>query len=414
MKDISKRMKNAILQWFIFNVVVILLFLVSIFAYIIPKYTEISSKKQQLSWVNTELQNIKTKGIGYEEFISVAKVQYGDNAYVESILWELDETFYTQNFENNSSSTYEEFLEEKNQEILDTKNSEEYNARLQLLSELLPFYGENWEIQDSISDFDFINNIENILFTFNLISSDPIGIRSLEPVSFWQINSTESEGNTDAGMYSISIPLSLVGQKKDILDFLHYVENVGRIDIEDWVLQVYEDTYFTRFPENIYKWQVVDIESIVFPNYIDNSPEPVSTDLVTFINRTQARERYNIDIVLRFYVAGLPRYKIETFMQTVIEKNKEVTSRVGTELQKYQALFQNTNSWVAISAINEIKSLNFLLQEISSSVTQLQKKQFEPNTSLDEVYKEAISFYERLLKVEEFANKNIQQLETIR
>jgi len=304
-------------------------------------------------------------------------------------------------------------LREKKQKILEVKSSDEYTQRLKILSDVLPFYGDSQGGEDSISDFEFINNLENILFSFNLISNDPIGIRNLEPISFGNLNEGETQ-NADANMYVIPVPISITGQKKDILDFLHYIENVGKIEIEEGKLKVYEDNYLPRFPGNIYNGQVADIESIVFPNYIDSSPEPVFTDLVSFVNTTQAREKYTAEISLRFYVAGLPKYKIETFIQSLISKNKELSISLAKDLNKYQALIQNSDSGAEISIINEMKSLNFLLQEITLAIQELQKKQFQPEASLDDIYKEALNLEERLLKIEQYYQKYIQKLETIR
>jgi len=82
-----------------------------------------------------------------------------------------------------------------------------------------------------------VNSIENLLFSFNLISKDPIGIRDIEPVDFGVITTDSKDANQDAGtdtsIFRIPVSFSATGQKKDIIDFLHYLENVGSISIED-------------------------------------------------------------------------------------------------------------------------------------------------------------------------------------
>jgi len=141
---------------------------------------------------------------------------------------------------------------------------------------------------------------------------------------------------------------------------------------------VYQDNFLKGFPKTVYKNQLVDIDTVLMPEYIDSSPEPSNTDLISFIENTQAREKFTVNLTLQFYVAGLPRYKIENFIQTLSSQNKNLITTINGDINTYKSKFQQSNSGLAVSTLNQLESLGYLLQEITKDIQEVQKSLNQP------------------------------------
>ncbi len=88
--------------------------------------------------------------------------------------------------------------------------------------------------------------------------------------------------------------------------------------------------------ENIYTSQFTDIESLIMRKYIDTFPEPSNGDFVNFIKSTQGREKFTIDLSLRFYVAGFPKYKLESQIIDISQKSTKLQAEIMKDVKKYQ------------------------------------------------------------------------------
>jgi len=143
MKNLNKRIKNAIIQGFVFNVLISVVFLIIALVYVVPNFFEIHAKKQELQTTSTNLKRIEKSGISFDEYKTLAQPKYGKDTYLKSIFKELTEKFYNSNFINTADANFDVFIKQKYQTVLDTKKSEEYTNREQTLSEILPFYGDS-------------------------------------------------------------------------------------------------------------------------------------------------------------------------------------------------------------------------------------------------------------------------------
>jgi hypothetical protein len=78
--------------------------------------------------------------------------------------------FYNESFKNTTTKDYVEFLNIKKNELNNPLEKEKFKQKENQIIKILPPYSES-EVNgedDLLTDFKFINYIENILATFNL------------------------------------------------------------------------------------------------------------------------------------------------------------------------------------------------------------------------------------------------------
>jgi len=213
-----------------------------------PTYTELEEKKAELLATLNTLKETEKSGITYAEFKIRAQKQSEGDIFTKNLLKNLTEGFYGTHLMNIDYASFDEFLRNKKSEVDEKKSSDEFKNRHLLIADILPSYGNNISISDSsdfefdsLSDFEFVSYVESLLRTFNLISSDTIGIKSVKPVVFTESDDDEDKNNLDSNIYMIPLSLNVVGQKTDIIDFVHFIENVGSISIESGEIQLYSD-----------------------------------------------------------------------------------------------------------------------------------------------------------------------------
>ena len=60
------------------------------------------------------------------------------------------------------------------------------------------------------------------------------------------ISPNANEKSLETNLFYIPVKLSLTGNKEGIINFLHYVENVGKIYEEDKDIKIYTDTFLNK------------------------------------------------------------------------------------------------------------------------------------------------------------------------
>jgi len=425
MQKTTKRIKKAAIQATIFNIFIALVLLGIFLSHIVPSIISIREQQAALS-VNLETQErIEKEGLSFQEFKSLYRQQKeGVDPYVVNLLKSLDQEFYDVNLVNDDTTlSYSDFLIQKKEYTIEQKSSDEFRATEQRLSAILPSYSEKAWLEGVIGDFDFITYIEALLFTFNLQTEDSIGIGTIEPV----VDQKSKEGNdssdaTEASIFYIPLQLKLVGQKSNILDFLHFLENVGSINIEDGKIIPYKDSVIKKPLEwefinrtyNIYEHQIADIEYVSMKDYIDSSSQPVNADTVSFIKSTQWREKFEIEIKARFYVSGLPDYKVESFINQILSEFNGLKKEILSSRADNKKLSRTSKSGDVLFAINTINSLVFLLDDIEDVVGSLRKDFLKDKTKVSKVYKEALDMHEQVQKIDFLYRENQKIIDTIK
>lgn len=407
---LTTRIKKSIVQSVIFSGVFFLIlsgvFIVSLY----PDIKEIQWKKQELSETFDTYNTIAKIWLDFNQFKrNVPSVS--DSNYTSLLLENIDESFYSQHFTNTGAGNYNTFLTTVEQKLSDIKSSDEYIKKDRYLNVFLPNYDKNnsfWE--DTLTDFYFINYIENLLYSFNLSYEWEIGVGDIVNVEREMQENNQSEVQIDAlqeNIYAIPLTFELIGRKSDIVDFLHYFENVSRITIsQDWFL-VYSDQFIRKRIEwslpwsdyNIYENQLSEIVSLSLEEYPDTSVR--STDsLINTMKNLLWNERYEIDVVLNFYIAGVPSYRMQNYVNNVLELYTTLWSEIKNDTQKFLSqkyIYQSSDELIAIQAL---QSLDLLMNSFEKDILDLQRLTANPQ-DIEKTYNLATQYSKQLQKIQE-------------
>lgn len=422
MKKINTRIKSAIIQGFIFNAVLAVTLLWFFLYSTLPNIFVVREKQNTLQEAVSYYKNIQSQWLTLKELKAEYWKSSQKDPYVTNLLKTIDENFYEENLVNTTDGDYKSFLLSKKQSILEEKDSDEYRARDAKISTILPSYSESQDIEGSLTDYQFISYIEALLFTFNLETQDSIGTGNIESIKPASTNESQTkEVSLDTSIFFIPLELGVVGQKKDILDFIHYLENVGSVNIENGEISVYTDNVIKKPLEgeqlspqyNIYENQIADIQYIVMKDYIDVSPQPNSADLSTFIKQTQGRERFTAQIKMQFYISWLPDYKVEKFITDTLEKYEQTRKAVTQEIAKMKKVTWKIQSGDALFAMSTINSLWGILDSMEASSKDLRKTFLQDPSKIEAVYVKTQELDSKLERIQDVFTKNKTVFDTI-
>lgn len=373
MADKTKRPKY-IITGFIFSLWALTVFLSLIFFVLYPKIKEISQEKQDVADKIKNLETIKKKWISYSEFNAI-KTWYKANVYLSSLLKKTDEAFYNENFVNNKQwEDYNSFFSKKILEVSKEESNDQYKEIQESYKHILPTYVEdNYDNEEWVmTDLKFVTYIESILYTFSLeIANKNFSVWNLKVLSEF---SDEKETALDTTIFYIPYTFDITGKKKDVLDFIYFLENVWSISInEKWDIEFFEDNFINKAlngygDANILKNQIIDIERIKMSDYIDSWVETnINEKLVDFIKRTQWNEKISITIDVRFYVKWVPNYKILEWVWNLAtrysalqkefekeRKNKDNPADYKMKIEKWLAYLKEL--WTTINEIRKEKN----------------------------------------------------------
>lgn len=334
----SKRQENWIIIHFVFYFIITCWLILFIFISIIPQVKEIEAEKDSIRNLYSSIQRVEKNGLLFTEFKGLNS-SWNKNTVISEIIKSMDENFYNENLLNNEYTTYEEFLIKMDEELNSEENITKVEEKIEKLSQILPIYSEAgitlWE--ESLTDYKFINYIESLLKTFNLSYTDPIWINNINILEeyVWGKNNINS---LDSNLFYIPLDLTLSWKKEGIMEFLYYVEKVWQIKIYDNTIEIQEelgilnknnrkiilewDPYSKTY--NIFEHQIIDIDKINMSEYIDSSYlSRWEADFKEFIIEDQWEDLFQISVSLLFYTKWQPIYKIEDFINSVLDKHTE-------------------------------------------------------------------------------------------
>ena len=398
---LNKRVKSALIQAFFFNIVLLFVIIVLVLTYFWPSFQQMQDEKQNLISNHKNFVSTQKQGISLSDFQSLTKGS-DFTLYLKEVIKSTWKDFYDRNFiNNNSESNFKAFIEEKRQDVEKQQKASILEERNETVNKILPAYvtdtSEEW-----ITDFEFINYVESLLYSFNLVSKDSIWVGKIEKVDdVYQ----SKKNNLDSNIFYIPLSLEITGQKSDIIDFIHYLENVWSIDLREWEIDTYSDDkiwkniFWETSEKNIYRNQFSDIEMISMQTYIDSSSDPVRWTFTDFIQSTQKRQKFSVEMDLRFYVQWLPDYKIENYIKSILQMHSNLLS----ESQKILKLTFN-DTWDAssstIKAKNAIRSLSNILSLMEDDIKALRVWLSKKNQDLTVLYSEAEDYEQKLKKIQ--------------
>lgn len=419
-------MKNAIIQSSIANLVfMIFLWSLALF-FVVPGIIEMSDKKRKLREVVSEYETITREGISFLDLRRLSsQLQTQGWEYTSSVLKNINAQYYDDIFYSTWSQSFSEILENKRQETLDMKSSQEYQDKERVISKIIPVYTKDENLSQSrISDFHFVNYVENIMFTFNLSSQWEVWMWAIERVTN-ELEVELGEEETDSlirnsleeNIFRIPLKFEVVWQKSDVIDFIHFFENVGSVSVNGNDLEIYSDAFISKAltwqspigKYNIYENQVADIAFLGLKNYPDSSPISNSQWLISTMKTDQGDEKINLELQINFYVAGVPGYRMDMYINNFLERYTELVSQISLDARKYSTQAGQFKRGGEIQAIQQLQSINLLILSQKDEIQQL-RIWFAKREDLESTYDESIKFSKLLDWIESDYKKQIDIL----
>ena len=384
----TKREQNNLILSNIFFAIISFSLLFWWWYYLYWEISSIEEIKANTMELNTKLNSYKKEWIDFKTLeetlseIDTSSMNNTEKRILESnkiILKEIDENFYNNNFINKKENNFDSFISKKKEDY--KKNSWDTEKKLEIISKILPLYSAEKIDENTLTDFQFINYIESIISTFRLSYKNYIWIKDIKQVENYVLSNTDK--SLDKTIWEIPVELDISWRKSSIIDFLHFIEKVWKININDetWEITVDREVDelnnpFLEFKTKLLNWQkrtwdynifnnqIVDIDNIVLPEYIDSSDIQIQNSLednrfLKEIKNSQDREKYEIKIKLKFYTKWVPLYKINQFKTDFNNKLKKTTSDIIKIL---------SNIKISSSEKQKLQSIKLALENISSSV----------------------------------------------
>lgn len=415
-------MKNSIIQSSIANIVFLLGLLAVILFLVVPKVSDITIKKQELASTYTKYQDTKKSGISFQELRqAVSQYQLNDDAYTSTLLQNIDVKFYNDAFSNTWSTDFFEYLDEKELEIRNIKASEKYIQKDITINSILPIYTQDIEFWGiGLNDFHFINYIEKIIYTFNLSADGSIGIWDIEKVgaeSSDDPNAWTQQNTLQEDIFKIPLDFKVTGQKWDIVEFLHFFENVWSVNVDGEDLKIHADNFISKSIEgdkktasyNIYKNQIADISFVWLQEYPDSSALASKEKLISLMKTEQAREKITLELELNFYVAWVPGYRMEVYVRDVVNSFNDLSWKIASDSINYTKNALKYNKWVQLQAIQKLQSLNATMLAQKKEVNNLQI-QLSRKDGIQKTYEDAIKLW---WLIEWIDNQHAKQIEVL-
>jgi hypothetical protein len=419
-------------QWFIFNIILFIVFAVTFSTYVLPSYSEIDEKKVQLEDIFDTYNDLQKRGLSFSWFTFLHKKlwntdlrNYDKNSYLQSVFSEFSSKDFERYFVNTWSVSYESFLADQELTIDTLAGRFKDKWRSTVIDKILPYYSNDaWLSEWAFTDFRFVNYIEFLLNAFRLKSTDSLWIWTLKPVeSFASTNSknwkwVRRNNSLDSTIFWWELSLSIVWSKKNIIDFIYFLQNVWKISIVDWKIRVLQaDSSWLSIKNsdkkvNMYNNLIMVINDVKFDEYLDSSdlPTPSWVSITNFVREDQWKEKYKASMTLGFFVKWLPTYKIESSISNVGTKYsllKSIVKEWVSYTKAHRGSLQNTR---AISAITNFNKYNAYLLSINKEIKSLDK-QLKKWENISSLYKDALSYDRIFTSIAEWLVIDLEAIE---
>lgn len=423
-------MQNAIIQACIANVVFLLLLTMTIIFFALPRIQLFEDNKAELEATHQELQNIQKKGLSFQEMTKeVTEQGYNQNIYIRTLMRNIDNQFYQKNFTNTWSEMYTDFLVWLEASIEERKNSQEYIDKDAKLWAILPVYSDGkpvyktvdtnnqWEEEVQkylITDLDFTNYIEKLIYSFNLSADGEIGVWDIERLEDGLSSGTSQNkqkieaDNLEESIYKIPLNFDIVWQKWDVVDFLHFFENVWSVSISWDKLTIYSDNFILKVLEgernsstyNIYEHQIADIEYLEIEDYPDSSSIPnKEKNLIATMKWQQSRDKLAMSVELSFYVAGVPGYQMEKHIQEFIESVDTLWKNLSQDTKKFTIQAHKYNDGTKIQALQSLQSLDLFVLSLQKDINKM-RQALAKKDDIPKLYNEVLEYSTQIQRVD--------------
>ena len=212
----------------------------------------------------------------------------------------------------------------------------------------------------------------------------------------------QQQQSLENNIFYIPLSLNLSWTKENIINFLKYIENVWNINITKtkdlniinndilllgWKKIILKWDNFTE-SYNIYNNQAISIDKLEMKDYIDTYywTRNDAISLNDFVKFNEWRQKYEINISLKFYIKWIRNYKMEEMINKFLEIYKLTETIVSTNLK---------NPRNEAEARSKFNSINNYLKEISNDINMI-KKNVRKKEDLENLLKKVLT-YEKIL-----------------
>jgi len=374
-----KNNKNTVVVIFVINIIIFLVLLVLILFHFYPEVLKIEEMKEDIKTDKENYNEILTKWLKYSDFKKVRGVSISN--YQRKILTKIDQDFYNKNFINDLSKfkTYDEFLKYLDEKIKgDLK--EKYDEKHDKIYNIMPIYIDSisWNVSSewTISDFKFVNLVENLLYKYNLTTTSPIWISDIQKVK--EYSNTKNNSDLWSDIYKITLPLKIEWKKKKIISFIEQINKMWKVhktENDDWTVELVIDD----------NSNFIEVDNIKMDEYIDSSsfilPSDKNKSLINILKTSdQKNEIFNLELKLVFYVQWLANYKIKEEVLNVLGKlnnlskeDKEKLARTNyNEVKNRLQILKWKNKWDQL-VLRQLNEIDIYLKWISPKVSTILK-----------------------------------------
>lgn len=401
----TKREENSIVISSVSFVSLTIVLIILFITYILPWFREIEAYKQESLSLFGDYKRVLKEWVSHDEFkanVESVLPKTDDSKWTEEndYLWEvlksITKDFYNNNFNNKTEENFEVFIDKLSKKYIDTTS---FDSKTEVVSKILPIYSEAvsdlWD--NSLSDYKFVNYIESIAETFNFTYKDAIWISDVKLLE--EYTSTIWDSSLDTNIFYIPLTMELTWSKWSIIDFLYFIENVGKIKVDEETWNVWLDydlnKDFSDFRSKTLKWQtkvedywifanqIFDISSISFEDYIDSSfnLQENGITFIDYLKKSQWTEKIKVKVSLRFYVKWIPLFKIEKQIKDFIAD----FNKLRWEVQKVMS-----NEWTWASM--KVNELNLTLNQMQMTIISNIQKSLSTKVGINEAYKQVIKY----------------------
>ena len=377
----------------------------------LPTYNSIEEKKAELFVLQEALVSLNSAWLSFEDFNNLhevldEKTGLNNNTYLQNVLKDFDEQDYNTYFVNTSWTQYQSFLKKNVTDLARKKNELESDGISQSIQKVLPYYTEKSSLGDeSLTDFKFVNYVEHLFHTFNLRSSWDIWVGVLQEdtqfeweqnwwADLWEVDLWEADlweevspkkksKQLDRKIYSWKMKFILEWKKRNIINFIYFIENVWKISIQDWAAIIQETETAWSYWEDLRRL------------FIDSALNNVK-DETTIKKEDKNEATFDLESV-----TGQEK-DVELNSASLDENETIPTSKTIGKMDIYNNLVMDIESIKFIDYIDSSESKSG--KRYADFVTFLKKTQWVETYSIDIT----LNFYVRGLpayKIEEYTDK---------
>jgi hypothetical protein len=375
----TKINSSFIVQILIINVILSIVCITVLTIKVYPSFSEIQDKKSELSEKYETFKRVSKEGLTFNEFVEEKNKDTNATEYLKDLIKVIPESFYNKNIKNTDSWDFLASIQSKISKLEKQKKDKLLEQRDQKIEDILPSYSDSLvsvSSQNNLTDFKFVSYVESLLYAFNLVSDNPIWIADVVPVKEFTDNASSKNisNSVDTNIFYIPLKLSVTGRKTDIIDFLHFVENVGNIRVEKWEeVTFYQDEEIKKVlpweNKNLYQNQIFDIEVMRMNSYLDSKLSPSNLSLIDLVKKEQANESMSIELQLRFYVKWLPDYLVKKSIKDTLDTYEVLSKKVDKKMRELSLKQFETSEEILL--VNSVKTLNFDLQKLAPQIKEM-------------------------------------------